>query len=58
MGEPIDGNGAGIAERDWYPAINVLKSASCSMPRSADPAYLEVLARARKVMATHSDMEN
>jgi flagellum-specific ATP synthase len=27
------------------------------MPRSADPAYLDVLARARKVMATYSDME-
>src|SRR5476649_1692759 len=46
-----------IAERGRYPAINVLKSVSRSMPRSADPAYLEVLARARKVMATYSDME-
>ena len=27
------------------------------MPRSADPAYLEVLARARRVMATYADME-
>jgi flagellum-specific ATP synthase len=27
------------------------------MPRSADPAFLEVLTRARKVMATYSDME-
>jgi flagellum-specific ATP synthase len=35
----------------------VLKSVSRSMPRSADPAYLDVLARARKVMATYSDME-
>ena len=46
-----------IAERGRYPAINVLKSVSRSMPRSADPAYLDVLARARKVMATYSDME-
>ena len=46
-----------IAERGRYPAINVLKSVSRSMPRSADPAYLEVLARARKVMATYADME-
>ena len=27
------------------------------MPRSADPAYLDVLARARQVMATYADME-
>jgi len=46
-----------IAERGRYPAINVLKSVSRSMPRSADPAYLDVLARARKVMATYADME-
>src|SRR4051794_24843532 len=46
-----------IAERGRFPAINVLKSVSRSMPRSADPAYLEVLARARKVMATYADME-
>jgi flagellum-specific ATP synthase len=41
-----------IAERGRYPSINVLKSVSRSMPRSTAPAYLEVLARARKVMAT------
>ena len=46
-----------IAERGRYPAINVLKSVSRSMPRSADQAYLDVLAQARKVMATYSDME-
>ena len=46
-----------IAERGRYPSINVLKSVSRSMPRSTAPAYLEVLARARKVMATYSDME-
>src|SRR6186713_3704591 len=46
-----------IAERGRYPAINVLKSVSRSMPRSSDPAYLDVLARARKVMATYADME-
>ena len=46
-----------IAERGRYPAINVLRSVSRSMPRSADPAYLEVLARARQVMATYADME-
>jgi flagellum-specific ATP synthase len=46
-----------IAERGRYPAINVLKSVSRSMPRSADPAYLDVLTSARRVMATYADME-
>ena len=46
-----------IAERGRYPAINVLKSVSRTMPRAADPAYLEVLARSRQVMATYADME-
>jgi flagellum-specific ATP synthase len=46
-----------IAERGRYPAINVLKSVSRSMPRSADPAYVDVLTRARRVMATYADME-
>ena len=46
-----------IAERGRYPAINVLKSVSRTMPRAADPAYLPVLARARQVMATYTDME-
>jgi flagellum-specific ATP synthase len=46
-----------IAERGRYPAINVLKSVSRTMPRSADPAYLAAITRARQVMATYSDME-
>lgn len=46
-----------IAERGRYPAINVLRSVSRSMPRSADPTYLGVLTRARQVMATYADME-
>ncbi len=46
-----------IAERGRYPAINVLKSVSRTMPRAADPAYLPVINRARQVMATYSDME-
>jgi len=46
-----------IAERGRYPAINILKSVSRTMPKAADPAYLPVLNRARQVMATYSDME-
>jgi flagellum-specific ATP synthase len=46
-----------IAERGRYPAINVLKSVSRTMPRAADPEYLPVLNRARQVMATYADME-
>jgi flagellum-specific ATP synthase len=46
-----------IAERGRYPAINVLKSVSRTMPRSADPAYLPAITRARQIMATYTDME-
>jgi flagellum-specific ATP synthase len=46
-----------IAERGRYPAINVLKSVSRTMPRAADPQYLPVITRARQVMATYADME-
>src|SRR6202140_3753432 len=46
-----------IAERGRYPAINVLKSVSRTMPRAADPVYLPLLTRARQVMATHTDMD-
>ena len=46
-----------IAERGRYPAINILKSISRTMPRAADPAYVPVINRARSVMATYSDME-
>src|SRR5690606_12946343 len=46
-----------IAERGRYPAINILKSVSRTMPRSADPAFLPALTRARRIMATYNDME-
>ncbi|HSV25164.1 MAG TPA: flagellar protein export ATPase FliI [Xanthobacteraceae bacterium] len=46
-----------IAERGRYPAINVLKSISRTMPKSADPAFMPVIHRARTVMATYADME-
>ena len=46
-----------IAERGRYPAINILKSISRTMPRAADPDFVPVIARARQVMATYADME-
>jgi flagellum-specific ATP synthase len=46
-----------IAERGRYPAINVLKSVSRTMPKSADPAYLPTIMRAKQTMATYADME-
>src|SRR6266851_5514464 len=46
-----------IAERGRFPAINILKSVSRTMPRAADPVYLPTVMRARQVMATYADME-
>ena len=46
-----------IAERGRYPAINILKSISRTMPRSADPEFLPVITRTKQIMATYADME-
>ena len=46
-----------IAERGRYPAINVLRSVSRTMPKAADQAFVPVLSHARQVMATYADME-
>jgi flagellum-specific ATP synthase len=46
-----------IAERGRYPAINILKSISRTMPRAADPDFVPAISRARQVMATYADME-
>ncbi len=46
-----------IAERGRYPAINVLKSVSRTMPRAADQARLPAITRAKQIMATYADME-
>jgi flagellum-specific ATP synthase len=46
-----------IAERGRYPAINVLRSVSRTMPKAADQAFVPDLTRARQVMATYADME-
>lgn len=46
-----------IAETGRYPAINVLKSISRTMPGCVDPQYQPLIARAKKLMSTYSDME-
>jgi flagellum-specific ATP synthase len=46
-----------IAERGRFPAINILKSVSRTMPRSCDPAYLPVVMKARQSLGTYADME-
>jgi len=46
-----------IAERGRYPAINILKSVSRTMPKSADPQFWPTIQKARQVMATYADME-
>jgi len=47
----------GIAERGRYPAINVLKSVSRTMPRCVPPEQLPVLRRAKQLLSTYTDME-
>jgi len=46
-----------IAERGRYPAINVLRSISRTLPGSSDPAFWPIVQHARAVLATYSDME-
>ncbi|MGY2047918.1 flagellar protein export ATPase FliI [Methylobacterium sp. JK268] len=46
-----------IAEGGRYPAINVLRSVSRTMPRACDPDFLPVVRRARTLLATYADME-
>ncbi|MCA3563475.1 MAG: flagellar protein export ATPase FliI [Methylocystis sp.] len=46
-----------IAERGRYPAVNVLKSISRTMPKSCDPLYWPTVQEARRLMATYADME-
>src|ERR1700744_2670564 len=46
-----------IADLGRYPAINILKSISRTMPKSADPQFWPAIQRARQVMATYADME-
>jgi flagellum-specific ATP synthase len=46
-----------IAERGRYPAINVLKSVSRTMPGCVEPAARPLIADARRLMASFADME-
>src|SRR3712207_975101 len=47
----------GIAERGRYPAINVLKSVSRTMPRAVPEPRRPLIARARRLMSLYADME-
>jgi len=46
-----------IAERGRYPAINVLKSVSRTMPRAIPEGRRPLITEAKKLMATYGDME-
>ncbi|WP_407941851.1 flagellar protein export ATPase FliI [Methylobrevis albus] len=46
-----------IAERGRYPAINVLKSVSRTMPGCVEPEYRNLLRETKRLMSIHADME-
>lgn len=46
-----------IAERNRFPAINVLKSISRTVPDCHAPEQRELVVRARQLMSTYNDME-
>ncbi|WP_407050084.1 flagellar protein export ATPase FliI [Methyloraptor flagellatus] len=46
-----------IAERGRYPAINVLKSVSRTMPRAIPAERRPLITEAKRLMATYADME-
>jgi len=46
-----------IAERGRYPAINVLKSVSRTLPRACPEAHRPVVMKARRLLSTYADME-
>jgi flagellum-specific ATP synthase len=45
-----------VAERGRYPAINILRSVSRTMPACNTPAQNAIISRARQLMATYEDM--
>ncbi|ODN71510.1 flagellar protein export ATPase FliI [Methylobrevis pamukkalensis] len=46
-----------IAERGRYPAVNVLKSVSRTMPGCVEPEWRDLLREVKRLMATYGDME-
>lgn len=46
-----------IAERGRYPAVNILKSVSRTMPRAVPEDRRPLVTEAKRLMATYSDME-
>jgi flagellum-specific ATP synthase len=46
-----------IAENGRYPAINILKSVSRTMPGCVAPQYRPLVQEARRLMSTYADME-
>ncbi|MCL4169773.1 UNVERIFIED_CONTAM: hypothetical protein GTU68_001421 [Idotea baltica] len=46
-----------IAERGRFPAIDVMKSVSRTMPECIKPEYRETLKQARQLMGAYGDME-
>ena len=46
-----------IAERGRYPAVNILKSVSRTMPESSAVEFRPVIKQARNLLATYADME-
>jgi len=45
-----------IADRGRYPAINILKSVSRSLPKAITPAQNNILRRAKQIITTYEDM--
>lgn len=45
-----------IADRGRYPAINILRSISRSMPRCLTPQQADLVKRGREIMSTYEDM--
>lgn len=45
-----------IADRGRYPAVNVLRSISRSMPRCLTDSQAEIVKRGREIMSTYEDM--